>query len=66
MRNERSYPWGLDSTDPRLDLRRAAADAQREMDAVEPPDQDERPLDDTWTTDAEEWEPAMATGERRR
>ncbi len=28
MRLERSHPWGFDTEDPRLELRRAAAEAQ--------------------------------------
>jgi hypothetical protein len=52
MRNERSHPWGLDETDPRLDLRRAAAEAQRDIAAVEPPEADDLTPDDIGRTDA--------------
>lgn len=61
MRHERSYPWGFDEEDPRLDLRRAAAEAQRALDTAEQPDADDLTLDDFWSSDAEEWELAGAT-----
>jgi hypothetical protein len=66
MRNERSHPWGLDHEDPRLDLRRAAAQAQRDMATAETSDADDRTFDDDWSADAEEWELAGATNGRDR
>jgi hypothetical protein len=60
MRIERSHPWGFDDGDPRLDIRRAAAEAEREIDAAETPDADDQPPDDSWSNDAEEWEFAGA------
>jgi len=65
MRLERSHPWGFDDGDPRLELRRAAAEAQRDVAAAEAqrdvaaaelPDADDLPLADNQSTDAEEWE----------
>lgn len=56
MRNERSNAWGFDDRDLRLELRRAAAEAQRDKDAAETPDADGSTLDDIWSTDWEEWE----------
>jgi hypothetical protein len=56
MRTERSNPWGFDDGDPLLELRRAAAEAQRDLDAAATPDADDPTLDDSWSTDAEEWE----------
>ena len=35
MRTERPTPWGFDVWDPRLELRRAAADAQHRSDIPE-------------------------------
>ena len=46
MRLERSHPWGFDDGDPRLELRRAAAEAQRDVAAAELPDADDLPLAD--------------------
>ena len=56
MRTERSTPWGFDDRDLRLELRRAAAKAQRDMDAAKTADADDSTLDDIWSTDWEEWE----------
>ena len=56
MRLERSHPWGFDDGDPRLELRRAAAEAQRDVAVAEPPDADDLPVADNQSTDAEEWE----------
>ena len=56
MRTEHSNPWGFDDRDLRLELRRAAAEAQRDMDAVATPDEADPTLDDILSTDAEEWE----------
>jgi hypothetical protein len=66
MRNERSYPWGFDAEDPRLELRRAAAQAQRQMVADDTPDADDLTLDDYRWTDSEERELVGATGRRHR
>jgi len=55
MRIERPTPWGFDDRDPRLELRRAAAEAQRLVDAEETPDADDVMPDDIWS-DPEEWE----------
>ena len=56
MRLERSHPWGFDEEDPRLELRRTAAEAQRDMDGAETADADDSTLDDIWSTDSEGWE----------
>jgi hypothetical protein len=56
MRTERSSLWGFDDRDLRLEVRRAAAKAQRDMDAAATPDADDPTLDDLWSTDWEEWE----------
>ena len=40
MRTERPTPWGFDVWDPRLDLRRAAAEAQRRYGVVDIPDRE--------------------------
>ena len=55
MRNERSHPWGFDTEDPRLELRRAVAQAQREMVTDDTPDADDLSLDDFGWTDSEDW-----------
>jgi hypothetical protein len=48
MRTERPTPWGFDIWDPRLELRRAAADAQHGVaPAKAPPDDDPPNLDET-------------------
>jgi hypothetical protein len=61
MRSERSYPWGIDEGDPRLELRRRAAEAQRDPDADELPAGDTE-LDDSRSTDWEDWGPPAANG----
>lgn len=56
MRLERSHPWGFDHEDPRLDLRRAAAEAQRDVATAEPPAAEDLTLHDSRSSDPEEWE----------
>jgi len=56
MRLEHSNPWGFDHEDPRLDLRRAAAEAQRDIATAEPPAADNLTLHDNRSTDSEELE----------
>ena len=64
MRNEQSHPWGFDTEDPRLELRRAVAQAQRETVADDTPDADDLTLDDFGWTDSEDWGLVEATGRR--
>lgn len=55
MRTERSHPWGFDDNDdPRLSVRRAAAQAQWEADRQQT-GADE--IEDTRLTDWEDWAP---------
>lgn len=56
MRLERSHAWGFDHEDPRLDLRRAAAEAQRDMSTAEPAAADDLTLHHNRSTDQEELE----------
>jgi hypothetical protein len=62
MRTERSHPWGFDAEDPRLELRRAAAEAQRDTAADETPDADDVAFDDFGWTDMEDWGRGRAGG----
>lgn len=57
MRIERtSYPWDSEDADPRLELRRRAAESQRDLDV------EDEVFDDLRPTDWEEW---GLTDERR-
>jgi hypothetical protein len=56
MRLERSHPWGFDHEDPRLDLRRAAAEAQRDTSTAEPAAANALTLHDKRSTGPEELE----------
>jgi hypothetical protein len=56
MRTERPTPWGFDIWDPRLEQRRAAAEAQRNAAAVERPLDGDSPIQDE-TTVADRPEP---------
>jgi hypothetical protein len=50
MRIERtSYPWESEDADPRLELRRRAAESQRDLDV------EDEVFDDLRSTDWEEW-----------
>jgi hypothetical protein len=49
MRTERPTPWGFDIWDPRLEQRRAAAEAQRGGAFVEAPASDDSPILDDET-----------------
>jgi hypothetical protein len=63
MRNERSHPWGIDYGDPRLDLRRRAAEAQRDVAGDDAPHTTDLVFDDFKSTHLEDWDP---TDEPRR
>lgn len=63
MRTERPTPWGFDIWDPRLDLRRAAADAQQGVVVPEPVDDDDPAIpDETTLADWPELEAVGAGG----
>ena len=67
MRTERPTPWGFDIWNPRLELRRAAADAQREAASEEVPAGEDPPaLDETTPFEWPALEPVGAgRGERK-
>ena len=61
MRTERPTPWGFDVWDPRLEQRRAAAEAQRGSSSVEEPTREDWPiLDDDTPLDWPALEPVGA------
>lgn len=64
MRTERPTPWGFDIWDPRLEQRRAAAEAQRGNASAEAPARDDWPIlgDDTPL----EWPALEPVGARAR
>jgi hypothetical protein len=56
MRIERtSYPWESEDADPRLDLRRRAAESQRDLDVEDAPHRDDLVFDDFRSTDRKDW-----------
>jgi hypothetical protein len=65
MRTERPTPWGFDVFDPRLEMRRAAAEAQRTYGVVDIPGETDPAEEDAAPTDAIEREPAVAGGINR-
>ena len=63
MRIERtSYPWESEDADPRLDLRRRAAESQRDLDVEDAQHRDDLVFDDVRSTDWEDW---VSTNEPR-
>lgn len=69
MRTERATPWGFnDDDDPRLGVRRAAAQAQTEADREEPAaDEDARDDDwDDWGLPVRSQSQEVASGASRR
>jgi hypothetical protein len=65
MRTERPTPWGFDVFDPRLEMRRAAAEAQRTYGVVDIPGEPEPTEDDAAPAASDEREPAAAGGINR-
>lgn len=57
MRTERSHPWGFDEGDPRLDIRRAAAQAQSATLHAEESDAGDVDGEDPRSTDWDDWAP---------
>jgi hypothetical protein len=61
MRNERSHPWGIDYGDPRLDLRRRAAEVQRDLAVDDPQHTTDLVHDDFKSTELDDWDPIDET-----
>jgi hypothetical protein len=63
MRIERTlHPWDSEDADPRLELRRRAAESQRDLDVEDAPHADDLVFEDFRSTDWEDW---GITDERR-
>lgn len=60
MRTERPTPWGFDVWDPRLEMRRAAAEAQRTYGVLDIPVEPGSAEEEAAATDSEALEPVMA------
>ncbi len=60
MRTERPAPWGFDVFDPRLEMRRAAAEAQRTYGVLDISSDHVSAEDDAAQIDAENREPVAA------